>query len=343
MKPAASTDLARAVVRFFREFLPTQRGVSLHTIRSYRDSLLPLFRHLAEDSGRRVETLMLAEFTADRVIRFLGSLEKERGNSIGTRNVRLAAIHTFARFLVGFHPEHLAEFQAVLGIPFKRGVQRRPVDYLETKEIEALLTGIDLASPAGRRDYALIALMLNTGARVQEVLNLKVRDVRLEPPQQIRFVGKGNKVRLCPIWPRTAKLLEALVATASSESGDVAECHIFLNRRGAPLTRFGVRYLLRKHLPKRLSGASDGSGRTIHPHLLRHTTAVCLLKAGVDFATISQWLGHSSLNVTMRYARADLDLKRQVLAQVFPNALGAPPAGRLRIDGSELTRWLRRL
>jgi site-specific recombinase XerD len=343
MKRTATTDLARAVGRFFQEFLPTQRGMSVHTIRSYRDTLLLWLRFLARDSEARIAELTLADLTSEAVVRFLGHLEKTRGNSIATRNVRLAALHTFARFLIGHHPEHMAALQSILAVPFKRGGQRRPVDYLETGEVESLLANIDCSSPSGQRDYALFALMLNTGARVHEVLNLKACDVRLDSPHQVRFIGKGNKVRLCPIWPRTAKLLATLMAHSHhAPDDDPAAVRIFRNRQGEPLTRFGVRYLLQKHLPTRRAGAS-AAGKRIHPHALRHTTAIYLLKAGVDFATISQWLGHASLNTTMRYARADLDLKRQALSQVFPEVLGAPTAGRLRIDGSELTRWLRRL
>jgi len=344
MKRIGTTEFARAVGRFFQEFLPAQRGMSLHTIRSYRDSILLLFRFLAHGSEQRIANLALRDLTPEAVVRFLDHLESDRGNGIATRNIRLAAIHTFARFLIGHHPEHMASLQGVLALPFKRGAQRRPIDYLESDEVEALLAKIDRSSDAGQRDYALFALMLNTGARVQEVLNLRVRDVRFDAPQQVRLVGKGNKVRLCPIWPRTAKLLEAMAAKNRRSPGDeLAETRIFQNRRGEPLTRFGVRYLLRKHLPERLPVGTAGAGKRIHPHALRHTTAVYLLKAGVDFATISQWLGHASLNTTMRYARADLELKRKALSQVFPEVLGAPAPGRLRIDGSEFTRWLRRL
>jgi integrase/recombinase XerD len=336
------TDLARAVFRFFREYLPAQRGMSVHTIRSYRDSVLLLLRYLAQDTARDLEALDLGDFTADRVTRFLAHLESKRGNAIATRNARLAALHTFARFLSADHPERMALLQGVLGIPFKRGARKVPIDYLQINEVEALLSTIDRHTPDGQRDYALFALMLNTGARVQEILDLKVRDVRFEPPHHVRLVGKGNKERLCPIWPRTAKLLWELGNGSSSSTEELAARSLFLNRRGEPLTRFGVRYLLRKHLPKRLSGTPDVVKR-LHPHALRHTTAVYLLKAGVDFATISQWLGHASLNTTMRYARADMDLKRQALSQVFPEILGAPKAGHVRLDGSELGRWLSRL
>jgi integrase/recombinase XerD len=341
MKPKATTDLARSVYRFFQEYLPTQRGTSLHTIRSYRDTVLLFLRHMAEDSRQRIEALKLADLTPERILRFLDYLEKERHNSIATRNVRLAAIHTFARFLIGYYPEHIATLQSVLAIPFKRGAKRAPIDYLEMKEVEALLASVDRSSPSGQRDYALFALMFNTGARVQEILNLKVRDIRFVPPHQLRLIGKGNKERLCPIWPRTAKLLQELVA--AWPSAELADMRIFQNRHGEPLTRFGVRYLLRKYLPTRLGGGGSGAGKRIHPHSLRHTTAVYLLKAGVDFATISQWLGHASLVTTMRYARADMDMKRQALAQVFPETLGAPTVGRVRLDGSEFSRWLRRL
>jgi len=343
MKRRLPTDLARGLFRFFQDYLPTQRGVSLHTIRSYRDSVLLLLHFTAKDTRRRIEAIELGDFTAERVTLFLRHLETERHNGIATRNARLAGLHTFARFLIANYPEHMATFQGVLGIPFKRGAQRVPVDYLEVSEVEALLGKVDRTTPAGRRDYALFALMLNTGARVQEILNLKVRDVRFDPPHQVRLLGKGNKVRLCPIWPRTAKLLQELALSAPSASEEPADASLFQNRRGEPLTRFGVRYLLRKYLPKRLAGGPSGLSKRLHPHSLRHTTAVYLLKSGVDLATISQWLGHASLNTTMRYARADMDLKRQALSQVFPETLAAPVGGQVRLDGTEISTWLRRL
>lgn len=185
--------------------------------------------------------------------------------------------------------------------------------------------------------------MLNTGARVQEILNLNIRDVRFDPPHQVRLLGKGNKVRLCPIWQRTAKLLQELTAATAKSTEEPSAEYLFRNRRGEPLTRFGVRYLLRKYLPQRLGGGRADLSKRLHPHSLRHTTAVYLLKAGVDFATISHWLGHANINTTMRYAKADMDLKRQALAQVFPETLAAPATGKMRLDGTEITRWLRHL
>ena len=343
MKPRYPTELGRCLMRFFQDYLPMLRGVSLHTIHSYRDALVLLLQFSARDAERPIEALDIGDLNSDRIGRFLKFLETERDNSIATRKARLAAIHTFARFLIAEHPEHMESLQRVLGVPFKRGAREAPVEYLEKSEVEALLASIDRRNEAGQRDYALFAVMFNTGARVQEVLNLRAADLRLDPPYQIRIRGKGNKIRLCPIWPRTAKLLRELIANRRVSDQAPADRPVFVNRHGNAMTRFGVRYLLRKYAAAASDLAPTLSGKRIHPHSLRHTTAVSLLKAGVDFATISQWMGHSSLNTTMRYARADIDLKRQALAQVFPDVIAPPNGGAYAPDGVDLTSWLRRL
>lgn len=333
-------DLGRCLVRFFQDYLPSLRGMSPHTIRSYRDALVLYLQHMASRSTRPVDKLDLGDFTAEHVAEFVTFLEHTRRNSIGTRNARLAALHTFARFAATEHPERLAELQRVLGIPFKRGAPREPLEYLDQREVEALLKTPASATASSQRDLALFALMFNTGARVQEVLDLQVRDVRLEPPYQVRLRGKGGKIRVCPIWAQTAaKLRRVIERSAAAEPTRP----LFTNRHGTKLTRFGVRYLLRKRLALCAESIATLRGKRIHPHSLRHTTAVHLLKAGVDFATISQWLGHASLNTTMHYAKADLDIKRQALAQVFPDVLGAPRAGRVALERLDVVGWLRRL
>jgi site-specific recombinase XerD len=234
-------------------------------------------------------------------------------------------------------------FQRILGIPFKRGARETPIEYFESGEVQALLNSIDHNSPSGQRDYALFALMFNTGARVQEILDLRLRDLRLDPPCQIRLYGKGNKVRFCPIWPGTAQLLRQLIEAQHLTNLEHADWPVFINRQGSPLTRFGVRYLLRKYLASSYALVPAFKDKHLHPHSLRHTTAIHLLKAGVDFATISQWLGHASLNTTMRYARADIDLKRQALSQVFPDTLGPPARKDHSPEIADLERWLRRI
>jgi site-specific recombinase XerD len=221
-------------------------------------------------------------------------------------------------------------------------VKRIPY-YLEKTEIEALLAGIDRSSLSGQRDYAMFSLMFNTGARVQEILNLRVCDLRLASPCQVRLAGKGNKTRICPIWPRTAQLLRDLIQKQHASVENPANQPVFVNERGVAMTRFGVRYLLRKYVAASTAAAPTLAGKQIHPHSLRHTTAIHLLKAGVDFATISQWLGHASLNTTMRYARADIDLKRQALAQVFPEVLAPPKGGLFTCHDDGIVGWLHRL
>lgn len=343
MKAYQPTGLGRAVVRYFQEYLPTLRGMSRHTIQSYREAMILFLKFTAKDCRRAVEALEVTDITAARVGRFLAALETERQNSISTRNARLAALHTFARFLVAEQPGHMAALQQVLGIPFKRGTRTTPIEYLEKAEIVALLASIDRKTPSGRRDHAMFSLMFNTGARVQEILSLRLRDLRLESPCQVRLRGKGNKVRLCPIWARTAQLLRNLIREQYSEFERPTDQPVFLNARGAAMTRFGVRYLLHKYVAVGAKEVPTLAGEQIHPHSLRHTTAIYLLKAGVDFATISQWLGHASLNTTMRYARADIDLKRQALAQVFPEMLAPPKGGAFLLRGDDITGWLRRL
>jgi site-specific recombinase XerD len=343
MRNTAPTDLGRELVRFFEDYLPAQRGMSSHTIRSYRDALLLLLQFTSRDIKRGVERITIGDLAADRVVRFLASLETERKNSIATRNARLGAIHVFARFLASHHPEQLGSLQHVIGLPFKHGAREPSIEYLERSEMDALFKSIDRTHPLGRRDYALFALMFNTGARVQEVLSLRRRDLRVDPPFQVRLAGKGNKIRLCPLWPVTAGLIRDLIAETARSDPDPANTLIFTNARGGPLTRYGVRYLLLKYVTAGSASAPTLRDKRLHPHSIRHSTAVALLKAGVDFATISQWLGHAGLNTTMRYARVDLDLKRQALSQVFPDALAPPRGGRLLIDGADLVGWLRRI
>ncbi|MGC2459462.1 MAG: tyrosine-type recombinase/integrase [Steroidobacteraceae bacterium] len=338
---ARPNDLGRGLVRFFQEYLPTLRGMSPHTIHSYRDALLLLLRFLGARQRCGIEVLDLSAITADSVGDFLKALERERHNGIVTRNARLAAIHTFARFLATEYPEHLAALQAILGIPFKRGARMAPMEYLEQNEVKALLKAPDQSTSAGRRDHALLALMFNTGARVQELLNLRLCDVRLQPPYQVRLAGKGNRTRICPIWPQTAKLLRQL--KEERHGVDDATAPLFVNCRGGQLTRYGVRYLLRGYLALAGADVSTITGKRIHPHSLRHTTAIHLLKAGVDFATISQWLGHANLTTTMRYARADVDMKRQALLQVFPDVLATASGDRRTFDRLPITEWMKRI
>jgi len=341
MKRTVPNDLGLCLVKFFQIYLPSLRGMTTPTIRSYRDAVVLFLRFAASRTSKHSDQIDLDDFTAQYVSEFVTFLEQARHNCIGTRNVRLAAIHTFARFAATEYPERMAELQRVLGVPFKRNARLEPIEYLEQAEVAALLKMPTHPTASHYRDHALFALMFNTGARVQEVLDLRVRDIRLDPPCQVRLLGKGGKVRICPIWAQTAAKVRQLLERSSSPID--ADSPLFVNRSGKKLTRFGVRYLLQKRLAACPEAIDADRAKRIHPHSLRHTTAIHLLKAGVDFATISQWLGHASLNTTMNYARADIDLKRQALAQVFPDVLARPRPGRVALDRLGVVGWLHRL
>jgi site-specific recombinase XerD len=315
MSTALPNSLARALRGFFADYLPRVRGMSPNTVNSYRDAFTLLLRFLAKRHGRLVIALDFPDVAADHVLAFLDHLEADRGNGATTRNARLAAIHAFARYAAGNHPEHMELCQRILTVPFKRARQR-VVEYLEADEIRALLDAPDRRTPDGGRDHALLLALFNTGARVQELLDMRPCDLQLVRPLQVRLRGKGRKERLCPLWPQTAEALRALL----TENGvdPAAAQPVFRNHRGETLTRFGVRYLLRKYAHRARFAATTLTAKRVHPHALRHTTAVHLLQAGVDLVTISHWLGHASVETTNRYAAVDLETKRAALAKACP-------------------------
>lgn len=309
-------NMLGAVVRdYFTDHLPRVRGTSSHTIHGYRDSLVLLLRFLSARLKRPVAELDLKDLDPPGILAFLSYLEQERKNCIATRNVRLTAIHALFRFVASRNPEHLGLAQQVLNIPFKRAPQRA-IDYLEREEIDVILKAIDRTTPQGTRDYALLATMFNTGARVQEIADLRVCDLQLIRPFQVRLFGKGRKERYCPLWPQTAAVLRSFSKDRNLDLR--SEARVFLNRHGRPLTRFGIRYILARRLACALHDAPTLRNKRLHPHSMRHSTAVALLKSGNDLSTISHYLGHASPTTTNRYAKMDLEMKRRAIALVKP-------------------------
>ncbi len=339
MKTASVNTLARALRRFFAEHLPGVRGASPHTVKSYRDAWALLLRFLAARTARPVVELDLGDLDSDAIVAFLDYLELERGNSVTTRNTRLAALHAFARYVATQYPEWLETCQRILAVPFKRA-QTGVVEYLEASEIRALIEVIDPSTPTGRRDHTLLLTLFNTGARVQELLDLRPVDLQLDRPYQVRLLGKGRKERFCPLWPQTAQLLGRLVAETGLD--ETSTQRLFRNRQGEPLTRFGVRYLLRKYAKLAQTSAPSLARKRLHPHTLRHTTAVHLLQAGVDLISISHWLGHASVETTNRYTAVDLETKRAAIARASPLAEIEPALASWRSDASILD-WLEAL
>ncbi len=315
MKKDKPNTLGATLWDFFSNYLPKLRGMRPHTILSYRDSLKLILLFVSEQECVSVSDLAVEDIGVPEVIAFLEYLEKDRSNGVGTRNIRLSAIHSFFRYLAAVHPEHLGQSQRILSIPFKRA-STTSVEYLEFDEIIALLSSIDRCKPDGRRDYALLALMFNTGARVTEIVDLKANDLKLTRPYSVRIYGKGRKERICPIWEQTAQVLREHLEERGIDPREPVT--VFTNHAGGPLTRFGVGYIIKKHLEKAAEAQPSLAKKNLHPHSIRHSTAVHLLKSGVDLITIANWLGHSSVNTTNKYAVMDLEMKREALARAKP-------------------------
>jgi site-specific recombinase XerD len=315
MKPGIPNLLGAAMRDYFTDHLPRLRGTSPHTLHSYRDSLVLLLRFLSQQRQKPVTGLDLTDLDPPGILAFLSHLEQGRKNAVSTRNVRLSAIHAFFHFAAARNPEHLELAQRVLGIPFKR-TRQRAIDYLEYEEMDAILKTINRVTLQGSRDYALLATMFNTGGRVQEIADLRACDLQLTKPFQVRLFGKGRKERYCPLWPQTATVLRAFCHQRNLDLR--SDSHVFLNHRGQPISRFGIRHILARCLQLACERAPNLRKKRLHPHSVRHSTAVALLKSGVDLSTISHLLGHASPTTTNRYAKVDLEMKRQAIAKVKP-------------------------
>ena len=330
--------LATELHEFFGDHLPRLRGMSPHTLHSYRDSIKLLLRFVAAEGRKDVSLLEIDDIGPQEVMAFLHHLESDRHNIPATRNVRLAGIHSFFRFVAGRQPENLERCQRILSIPFKR-TQSRTVAYLELGEMEVVLGTTNRRTADGRRDYLLLVTMFNTGARAQEILDLRPCDLQLDKPFHARLFGKGRKERICPLWPQTADLLRSFVIERGIELQSREP--LFRNHRGQPLTRFGVRYILSKYCVRAKDLIPGLSTKRLHPHSMRHSTAVHLLQAGVDLTTISHWLGHASVNTTNRYATVNLEMKREAIEKASP--VGRPPRAASWRRNKSVLDWLESL
>jgi site-specific recombinase XerD len=298
--------------RFLLEYLVHERNMSPNTQRSYRDALRMFLPFISVRVGKELDRLEVQDMSADAVRGFLQHVEEQRKVSIRTRNQRLAAIHSLARYIAEHSPQHIAWYGGVRTVPFKRA-SRGLVLYLEKSEVEAILAVPDCSTSSGHRNYVLLLFLYNSGSRASEAADLCIADLDLgrgpNGTASVCIKGKGGKVRRCPLWNRTADELARLIEGRSEKD------RVFLNRYGEPLTRYGMYALVRvcvaqaaKHMPSLLS-------KRVSPHTLRHTTATHLLRAGVDINTIRSWLGHVSLDTTHVYAEVDLEMKARALEQ----------------------------
>ena len=319
---------------FFADHLITVKGLRPASVRSYRDTIRLFLSFLAADKGCKITRLALADLTFDRVVRFLRHLEQDRGNHVRTRNQRLAALHTLFEYIAGRSPEMLAICQRVAAIPMKRAAPPE-TRFLERDEVEQLLRRLPREGRLALRDRSLLLFLYNTGARVQEAADLRAGHLDLGEHPVVRLHGKGDKWRTCPLWRQTAELLSSLLGSAGLAPGPAAPV---FSARGQPLTRFGIYKIVRRHA----AGLDDPrTGRSVSPHVFRHTAAVHLLEAGVEVNVIRGWLGHADLSTTNRYAEINTRTKLAALRAVEPPGTSAGSRTKLiwRSDES-LLNWL---
>ncbi len=313
-------DLAPLLQGFFTDKLMRQRQASPHTIAAYRDTFTLLLGFAQQRSGRRPAQLSVADLDAPAIGAFLQHLEVARGNSPATRNLRLAAVRSFFRYAAHRAPEHAAVIQRVLAIPPKR-FDRAVVDFLTTAETDALVAAPDRTTWTGRRDHALLLTAVHTGLRVSELIGLKSCDAQLGTGPHLRCHGKGRKDRCTPLTSATVKVLRTWLRERGSAGAGTDP--LFPTRRGTPLSRDAVERLVAKHAQAAAPACPSLADKHVTPHMLRHSTAMALLHAGVDVTVIALWLGHESTETTQIYLHADLRIKERALARAAPS--GSPP------------------
>jgi len=307
--------LGQILHSFFLDHLIALKGLRPASIRSYRDMVRLLLQFVAADKRVRITRLVVDDLTFDRVQRFLLYLEQQRGNHIRTRNQRTAALQTLFEYIGSRVPEMLDECQRVAAIPAKR-VAPAETRYLERDEVQTLLSRMPSKGRQATRDRALILFLYNTGARVQEVADLRVEHLDLGPHPRVRLHGKGDKWRVCPLWEQTARLLRVLIEVIAHPAK--SEQPVFVSSSGQSLTRFGIYKLVCRHTHVLQSANSIDHHRRIGPHIFRHTTAVHLLESGVEINVIRGWLGHADLSTTNRYAEINTRTKEAALRACEP-------------------------
>lgn len=313
MKP---TDFAKYLTEFLSEYLPGQKNVSKNTICSYRDTFKLLITYCQEIKKTPSERITLNILSSEWITGFLEWLETNRKCSISTRNQRLAALHSFFRYVQAEEPAGMFHFQKITAIPIKKA-KKTVVEYLAPEAIKSLLEQPDKHTPQGRRDLTLISVLYDSGARVQELIDMRVCDVTLQAPAVLTLTGKGNKTRRVPIMKNTASLLQSYLLENKLDKPWRNEHPLFTNNQHNKLTRKGVTYILSKYVESARKNSSLFPAKVTN-HMLRHSKAMHLLQAGVNLIYIRDFLGHVDLKTTEIYARADTEMKRKAIENAYP-------------------------
>ena len=333
---STQSTLGSLLHAYFEDYLRCQKGVRPGTIGSYRDTMRLFLLFVATERRCKLTRLRLSDFTSDRVLAFLNHLESERGNAVVTRNQRLAALRGVFEYLAERAPEMLKEAHRVAGIPTKRTPPPR-TRCLARDQIEMLFENLPTDTPWALRDRTLLLFLYNTGARVQEVAELRVGNLEFGSKPRVHLHGKGDKWRICPLWQQTASLLNELLGDAREDTNAA----VFVSRSGRALTRYGIYKVVRRNT----SCIENDQDPPISPHSFRHTAAVSLLEAGVEINVIRAWLGHVSLETTNRYAEISIQMKAQALEACEPptNVSAAFPRKPIWRDDRSILDWLQSL
>lgn len=332
------TDFSYYLTGFLSKFLPGEIGASQNTVASYRDTFILFLRFLKDEKEISAEQLTLDMITKNIVIEYLDWTEHDRKCSISTRNVRLAALHSFFRYLQYQNPENLSEWQKVLSIPVKK-TEKKTVNYLTLDGIKLLLDMPDLNKSGGRRDLTLLALLYDTGARVQEIIDLTPSMVRFDKPYTVKLIGKGNKARIVPLMEPTVKILKQYMEEQGLLRTSANLYPLFFNKRQEKLTRAGINYILSKYV-----NSAREENKTLIPdaftcHCLRHSKAMHMLQSGVNLVYIRDFLGHSSVQITEIYAKTDSKQKREAIEKAYVDV--TPTEEPMWEKNEDLLTWLK--
>jgi len=333
-----TADFSYYLTSFLKIYLPGEKGVSENTILSYRDTFILFLNFLKNSKNISAESITLEIITKDIIVDFLDWIENQRHCSITTRNIRLAAIHSFFRYLQYQNPENLQEWQRILSVPVKK-TKNKTINYLTLAGIKLLLEMPDQSLKSGQRNLALLSLMYDTAARVQEIIDLTPSSIRFDKPYTVKLIGKGKKARIVPLMEPTAEILKRYMEANGLLKDYANEYPLFFNSRKEKLTRAGVNYILKKYSKMAREKTSALIPEQISCHSLRHSKAMHLLQAGINLVYIRDILGHSSVQVTEVYARADSRQKRKAIEKAYNDVSpGEQPQWQ---DNDNLLSWLK--
>lgn len=327
------TDFTKALTAYFSTYLPLTCGVSPNTCNSYRDAFKLLLLYFQEEKGVPANSIELRMLNRNLVSDFLDWLEAQRKVSVTTRNQRLAAMKAFAHYVQYRNPEYLENCTDIITMRPKKH-EKPVIPFLTEDELKALLAQPDPSTRHGLRDLTLLSLLYDSGARVQEITDLQLKDIRLINPAMVTLTGKGRKARQVPLMKETCTLLDTYIRNFDLNSEPLT-APLFFNKKGEALSRYGITYILKKYVSK---AELDGSARKISPHGLRHTKAMHLLRAGVNMIYIRDFLGHVDISTTEVYARIDAEMKRKVFEEKVPNF--TPNTTMPWEEDKDLLQWL---